>query len=363
MQKPEVLLEDVSPNGNIQAIVEQDDRVVYFYLVPAPDTGLDMKSCWVRNLQPGPEEPDTASMQVGDAPLLPKRYCRHPVGAPPLEADTLRVIWLEEGDAAALLEESELLAVIPGWSGKECHGFARDCIDRTELCWSLGDEESNTLFERVNKAEQYWTSWKDPGPQWQQVQTGAMEALEGALGRHSNYYVIDGGYWPPKAMIRVPAADHTCVVTIGVAIRPQPTVELAVKQPQEHRRIELGLCLGAEYEEEQLMQLAQYLSAQTNLPWSQYTWLGDGHTIPCESLPANPVGPPFTAVILLTGPAGAPEIALPTYRGDQVNLLWMVPLTDRELEYAVTNGSPALIAKLEEAGVGWISRPRPEVEI
>jgi hypothetical protein len=200
MQKAEVLLEDVSPNGNIQAIVEQDDRVVYFYLVPAQDTGLDMKSCWVRNLQPGPDELDAASMQAGIAPLLPKRSCRHPVGAPPCQADTLRVIWFEEGDAAALLEESELLAVIPGWSGPDFHAYARDCIDRTELCWPLGDAESNVLFERVTQAEQYWTSWKDPGPQWQQVQTDAMVAFEGALGRHSNYYVIDGGYWPTMSV-------------------------------------------------------------------------------------------------------------------------------------------------------------------
>jgi hypothetical protein len=363
MQKAEVLLEDISPNGSMQAIVEQDDRVVYFYLVPSPDTGLARRSCWVRNLQPGPEELDTAAMQAEQAPLLPRRSCRHPVGAAPCEAETLRVIWFEEGDAAALLEESELLAVIPGWSGKDFHGFARDCIDRTELCWPLGDAESNRLFDRVTQAEQYWASWKDPGPQWEQVQAGAMTALEDVLGKHSNYYVIDGGYWPPKAMIRVPAADHVCMVTIGVGIRPQPLVEMAVKQPQEHRRIELGLCLGTPCEEEQLIRLAQYLSAQTSLPWSRYTWLGNGDTVPCDVLPANPSGPPFTAVMLLANPAGAPEIDLPPYRGDRINLLWMVPITERELEYATSNGSAALIQKLEEAGAGWICRPRPEAKL
>jgi len=33
----ETLLEEVNPNGNIQAVVESDDDVCYFYLFAAPD--------------------------------------------------------------------------------------------------------------------------------------------------------------------------------------------------------------------------------------------------------------------------------------------------------------------------------------
>lgn len=48
----EPLLCEVSPNGNIQAIVEQDDRVAYFYLHGAPDTEFGVRACWIRNLEP-----------------------------------------------------------------------------------------------------------------------------------------------------------------------------------------------------------------------------------------------------------------------------------------------------------------------
>jgi hypothetical protein len=42
----ELLLEEVNPNGNIQAVVESDDDACYFYLFAAPDTRLEMKSVW-----------------------------------------------------------------------------------------------------------------------------------------------------------------------------------------------------------------------------------------------------------------------------------------------------------------------------
>src|SRR5215813_1149498 len=43
----EILLEEVNPNGNIQAVVECDDHVCYFYLFVAPDTQFGMKSVWL----------------------------------------------------------------------------------------------------------------------------------------------------------------------------------------------------------------------------------------------------------------------------------------------------------------------------
>jgi hypothetical protein len=42
----EILLEEVNPNGNIQAVVESDDDVCYFYLFGAPDTKFEMRAVW-----------------------------------------------------------------------------------------------------------------------------------------------------------------------------------------------------------------------------------------------------------------------------------------------------------------------------
>ena len=41
---------------------------------------------------------------------MPGRHARY------IDPDTLRAVWLEEGDGVAILADSEPLAVIPGWS-------------------------------------------------------------------------------------------------------------------------------------------------------------------------------------------------------------------------------------------------------
>ena len=98
--EPKVILEECSPNGNIWAIVEENATCCYFYL-RGEETKFGFKSCWVRNYGAAPEYLDKAVMEAGGSPMLPRQYCRHPAGAAPLAAESLQVVWAEEGDAAA----------------------------------------------------------------------------------------------------------------------------------------------------------------------------------------------------------------------------------------------------------------------
>src|SRR5262245_10922875 len=139
MSQPEVLLEDVSPSGNVCAVVEQSGDACHFYLFGEKDSSFGVRSCWVRNFGPAPERLSVEEMREGQAPLLPREFCVHPEGAPRFQSEDLQVIWAEEGDAAALLERGEILAVIPAWSGVEgFYGYARDCQGQSPLCWPLG---------------------------------------------------------------------------------------------------------------------------------------------------------------------------------------------------------------------------------
>jgi hypothetical protein len=81
MPDPTPLLETTSPNGDVQAIVEESGGAVHFYLWGAPDSGFGVRSCWVRNLVPAPETIDREAMKTGHAPLMPRRSCAHPGGA------------------------------------------------------------------------------------------------------------------------------------------------------------------------------------------------------------------------------------------------------------------------------------------
>jgi len=52
---------------------------------------------------------------------------------------------------------------------------------------------------------------------------------------------IDGGVWPPQGMLRCARGDAVVLVTCGMQLRPQPTVELYAEDPRPFRRVELGL--------------------------------------------------------------------------------------------------------------------------
>ncbi len=269
---------------------------------------------------------------------------------------TLRVVWFEEGDAAALLEIDEILAIIPGWSGiNGFAGYARDCIEQSPICWPLGTPETNALFDRVRQSEDYWRFW-DTSP-WPTIHTSFRCAIEPILGPAANYFAIHGNQWPPKALARYVHNDATIFMTMGVCVRAQPVVEQFVDDAAQARRIELAIGIDgplAAFADD--VPLA--MSALSAFPWTQFSWLGDGHTVAGFNFPGGEGSAGFTSILLLKDPTDTPQIVLPSFRGDPVNLLWVIPITEAERQLAEQSGSAALVAKLRAAGVGWVHRRR-----
>jgi hypothetical protein len=336
----ETLLEEVNPNGNIQAIVESDDDACYFYLFSAPDTKLGTKSVWVRNRSRAPETLEIERMQSGSAPPNPARHCRHTAGRAAPPAEDLRVVWLPEGNGAALYERDEILAIIPPWSGTNgFHGYARDNIGKGPVAWELSPND--VLLERFKQAESYWRKWNDK-ELWPSIQSSQISQFEKVFGRHAKYYAIDGGRWPPKAMVRFSWKDRTILVTVGVALRPQPNVEMATEATEQLSRIELGAVLPGGWSEEAVQRYERYISGQSNLPWTKYTWLGPGHTLPCDSW----TNPNYTAALLQYEHSGASKIALERFLDDPVNVLWFVPISENERQVAINQGSEWLKLRL-----------------
>lgn len=349
------VLEELSPNGNIEALVDEDDRVVYFYLRGAPDTEFGFRSCWVRNLKAAPSALDVEGMRRGVPPMLPRNECSHPDGSSRLNPRELRIVWFEEGDAAALLEGESVLAVIPSWSGAGgFDGYARDCVGEGPLCWPLLAD--NAILRRIRLAEEWWAAWDSEITPWLDVQESQVNAYEGALGPHEKYYAIDGKQWPPKALLRVPVSGGVALVTVGVCLRPQPAIERAMQDPTQGRRIELAMGVSSELSG-QYNDVARYVSAQSNLPWSSCAWLGHGHTIPCDALG----GTGLSSVLLHRSPLGAPAVNHVPFRGDPVNLLWAVGITEEERAFAIENGSEALMQVLENKRIGWLAKKRQSV--
>lgn len=339
---PQSLLEEISPNGNVAALVEADGEVCYFYLSRTGDADFATRSVWVRNLIDAPTALDKERMRDGNPPMNPSGYCRNHAGEPAPKLGEMEVVWLPEGNGAGLYEKGNLLAVIAPWSGQEgFHGFARDCIGDGPVAWEFG--QNNALIPRLREAKKFWTAWGDSDP-WPDVQSALMGAYEAALGPHSNYYAIDGGRWPPRALIRIPLGDRVAMVTVGVSIRPQPNVELYAEDYETLRRVELGAVLPSDWPDDAMEKFGSYISGQSSLPWNGFTWLGPGHTIPCDAWR----NPSFSAALLSYNHPAVPPVALGRQFGDVVRTLWFIPITAEELQKAKDSGSGSVLREIPE---------------
>lgn len=361
--EPRRVFEDTSPNGNLMAIVEDDGRTLYLYLHGTEESGFGVRSCWVRNLVEAPETLGTTAMEQGRPPLLPRSFCAHPEGAPQPVAAGLRGVWLEEGDAVALFEADELLAVIPAWSGLDgFQGYARDCYAPSPLCTPLGTAGDNPIFERIEGAERYWRRWEQAHP-WDGVRDEIIEAWVAALGPLSEVFNLDFGRWPPAALVGWQRDDAAIFTSVGMSIRPQPRVELHAEDPVDLCRVELAMALlPSAMEAASAQALMRWIGSQTLFPWSVYAWLGPGHTLPCSVAIPSARSHRFDHVICLRTPGGGcPEVALPSRGGEPVHPLWLVPITASERALAVAEGAEALVTRLSAAGVGWRHEDRDPV--
>lgn len=329
MNEPTIILEDWSPVCNINAFVEKSDTCYYFYLWINPTTdNPKMKSCWICNTGLAPEAMDVEAMEQGYAPAMPRQYVAHDVNGMELEPEKLHIIWFEEGNAAALLSENEIICVIPGWSGYQgfC-GYSKYAKGTAPYAWEL-TEALEVIGKRVAKSKAFWESFEQD--YWDDVQKMHMDSLEKFYGKYEKYYAIDGGKFPPKALVRGSKKGVIYGITAGVSLIPMPHVEEYYGEESMERRIELGFATIDKHEG--LCNLMySYLSSLSAYPWKEDTFLAHGHTIPFRSIKG------YEAVLFIN-PRVVSGIEMPEYEtcmDEKINLLWVVPITKEEYEYAL----------------------------
>jgi len=295
-------------------------------------------------------------MEQGLAPMLTSAFCKFPDGQKPLNKDDLHIVWFEEGDGAALIENGEILAIIPSWGGVgNFRGYARDCKGESDLCWEL--QASNTLRARVQQAQEFWESWDKELTPFDTLQPMLLNAYAYFFGESDKYFVIDGERWPPKGLYVLNGERKIIFATVGVSLLPQPTAEMYTENRFELDRVELGLIVNGGLTDDRILKLGAWISGQTPIPWNKITFLGEGHTISTDPMDSSS----FTAVILTNQLDVLPAIELDSYRGSDINFFWMVPITERERQFAIEKGSEKLLKKLNRIGDEIFSLERKEV--
>ncbi len=337
--EPTVLLFETSPDGSLDAIVQQDPRTIYLYL-NGRDERFGTRACWVRNLAAAPIEMSRTDLEQGIPPVLPRFLGNHPNGAPAPTASDLRIVWFEEGNGIALFEKDALLAVIPPWSGREgFHGFARDCLNENDVCWPLPPQPA--LLERIRRAKDFWESWKT-GDSLGKFRDELLSKYRQRFGRAAEAYEVDREHWPPLWIYRVPTESCVRLFSVGMSLRPQPNVELSQERPASFRRIELGLEFRPGLALENPAQGVELLAGQARYPWRNWTWLGHGHLAKLT----RPAGQPWNLLFVSDRQHRGELIR---YRDDPVKLLWIVPISDEEAVQASADVN-AVIQRCMESG-------------
>lgn len=334
MSEPKILLESWSPVCDIQAFVEETDQNCYFYLWFHPNSDHPyIRECWICNTAQAGEALDVKAMEEGRAPAMPAEYVGHDPAGIHLDEESLEILWLEEGDGAALLADGKLICLIPGWAGyNDFCGYSIYAKGTGPFAWEL-EQAQEVLGARVEKSRALWDFFEKD--YWNGVQEMHMEALETFFGPYQQYYAIDGGKFPPKALV-AGEKDGVCYgITAGVSMVPMPKIEQYYQEESsKFRRIELGFASSGCGSDEQ-KRMYSFLSSLSALPWREISWLGHGHTIPCRALEG-------CSAIWLLNSRLVPEISSPAYSefmGEPVNLLWAVPLREEEYQWVKEQGT------------------------
>lgn len=115
-----------------------------------------MRECWICNTASAGEEIDLKTMEAGRAPSMPSEFVAHNPAGIHLDRDSLELVWLEEGDGAALLSDGKLICLIPGWAGyNDFCGYSIYAKGMDPFAWEL-NQALETLGTRVIKSREFW---------------------------------------------------------------------------------------------------------------------------------------------------------------------------------------------------------------
>ena len=359
---PVTLLESSSPYGSRKVTVEYDGLTTAAYL---HDDTSAISATWIANHRPAPPSTDRARLDAGHAPLMPAARTKHPGGRPPLQAGALEVLWFEEGDGVAILENGRPLAVIAGWSdsGRGMPGYSSDVIGQTPFGWSL-DDAMEGLAPRLERSRAYWR-WRQSGSGWEQFQQALLGHLQPRLGPGGHYWDASTGHQPLTGVTERPPGPHrpyTILSTVGMSCQRMPVVEQVLDDPSGYARIELAMAttLPSAQAARVFLWLATY-------PWRAVTWFGPGHSVRWYREPSTfplGAGEAYGAVLLLDSPGSLtgpepPDLSGFAFGGDPVRWLWIVPISERDRQLAKERGSATLVSRLAAEQRSWIVGPPP----
>lgn len=326
----EILIGSNSPVCPAEAFAEADGQTVYFYLRRFPDTPEQtISSCFVCNLLDQSHVIPIAEWKKDPSgpPMIPYDQVTHNPNGLTLDADELEIVWTMEGSGAGLLHKGELIAFIPEWAAHENFpGYSRYLKGETPFGWEMTQAREH-LEEVIQAGRDFWARME--GDFWPALQDSQVNTLEAFFGQHEQYFAIDGGQFPPRALVTGEKDGVNYGITLGMSLLRQPMVESFYQEKTpDFSRVELGFACAKEHEAV-FMPVLQQIAGAASIPWRKITSLGHGHTIKLSGIEGFPAVWLLNDHLLKPGDSLKYEDAF----GERVNLLWLVPITQEEYDF------------------------------
>ena len=352
---PDLLMRSTSPYGSRRAVLLRGVGDTFLYLEDITGEETETTSAvWVANHAAAPADPADPAARVDDGgpPRMAVSGTRHPEGCPALR--DVELIWFEEGDGVALVDGEGIVAVVPGWGGRDdFYGYSRYAVGHTPLAWELADPARELLTSKVQESRDFW-AWRTDHA-WGHIRSTGLGHLDQAIGTMEVAWPLGESTFPELIASRHRYGDHDVWVTAttGLSSQRMAGVEEYHDRPEQAARIELAI---ARAQPDQVG--VELLGALAHVPFGRCTWLGEGHTIG-GTLGSYPAFGADKAALLLTARPPHQELAPPdlsglTRRGGPVTYLWVLVIDEETFGIARSRDSRNALRQLQDQGVTWV---------
>lgn len=371
MPDPKIIYQETNPYSSFTAFLEDDGRTIYLYLQCENNPGWGIKSLWIRNLIPAPEERNPEDFQKGLAPILTRKEIFQNEGMPSLDPEDIHFIWTEEGDGLFVFIKEEMEAFLPSWSGlQNFHGYAKMAKEDAITASPLGDPNNGVIYDRMVASRKYWEFRAEPDS-WSSIQKKRLDYLESIFGKHTKYWSADGGKFPQLGIASFQSEQYPGLkifATLGMSAQNQPAVEMYHDDYETYSRVELVLAFKIPEHSDRSEEWVQHLIGEMiKFPWNTGQWFGHGHTLQMNRQDPDQLYLTFNTCLLrnLSQPESYPMKTnsmplldgLDSENGKPVNFLALVPVTEEEKIIIQTEGSIRVLDALDANGLGWIHDP------
>lgn len=344
MSEREFIFESKSPICHIDAVIAAEKNAYYLMLFSSIEHGAKMlNSLWICNRHQTPDEMDLRGLEKGEGPILGKENVSEmqPQYGMEFNPDKFSAVWYDTGDAVAVFYGKKLICAIPPIVGLyDFPGFSIFAKGQTRYAWEMPTEPE--FAQKIEQQRQFWEIIRREET-WKKLEQDYIAVTDEFFGEpHTAVKPLGSEKFPNRSLVQGRKNKSVLYdITVGVSQYAMPTVAKAFGNDcADQSRIELAFACYDKFSP--LIDLmAIVMKSIADIPWSERSFLWHGHTIDFPNIKG------FSALLLVdpTTIFGMEEPKWRKFGGGRVNTLWIVPISEAELEFIRMKGIDELMER------------------